>query len=823
MKNLFSLVLCIATGVVVCAQARNLVDGDGFSGQKPETLQSIAQQFAAPSDAYKPHVWWHWLGSNYSREGVTKDLQAMKESGIGGVVIFNAPSWLDPEQNPWPRQTYRSEAYWDVLGHALAEAKRLNMTVGIHNSPGWSTTGGPWISPEQGMQRVAFRTVKTGGAKTVTLHLPEPEIEGKAAGYYKDEAVMAVRAGEKLSSDDILDISAYFVDGALNWQAPEGEWTIYRFGYCPTMQRSHPAPEDVADISFEADKMNTEATVIHWNHVLNPLKERFEKYIGTTFQDIWIDSYEAWGQNWSVNFRQDFIRMKGYDPVKQIILAYERGDDILDKQSHGIQEMKDHFSPESNVFLKDYAEVIHQLFLNCWQTGKEMIHRAGFRFCFEPYGSIVDAPFDMVEGIAIADIPVTEFWVHSREISGGELFAKAAAKYRKRIVGAEAFTGMERTCTYTETPAMLKYPADMGYSQGVNHYFLHSWAHNPWDDSFRPGWGFAHYGTHFSRNQTWFEPGKAFFTYLARCQMLLQQGSFISSQSEYLHRRTPDADIFFVRNTGEAAEKQLTFPVTERIPELWDAYTGMIGSTHNWIQKKDGTTVTLRLEKNESLFVIFPCGETAYSKQPEIETVKETFSVMEGSWTITFIPKTGHPSFRRTFPKLLDFSRQNDEDVKYFSGTAVYEQKIKIKDADLKNGKRITIDLGEVYDMAELEINGAKAGVLWLPPFRADITSFLKAGQNTLKISVTNTWVNRLIGDEQYPEDFEWTDKNQGLRAMKGLPEWFVRGLPRPTKERKAFTPWYYFGKDSPLQPAGLLGPVRIDYRDVRVVGHVEK
>jgi hypothetical protein len=127
------------------------------------------------------------------------------------------------------------------------------------------------------------------------------------------------------------------------------------------------------------------------------------------------------------------------------------------------------------------------------------------------------------------------------------------------------------------------------------------------------------------------------------------------------------------------------------------------------------------------------------------------------------------------------------------------------------------LDLGKLHDVAELEVNGKKAGALWAPPYKADVSPLLRAGENTLKVYITNTWVNRLIGDEQHPEDFEWTDKNQGLRAMKGLPEWLVKGEPRPAKERKALVPWYYFSKNSPLTPAGLLGPVTIIYQDVSV------
>ncbi|MDR0745622.1 MAG: family 78 glycoside hydrolase catalytic domain [Mediterranea sp.] len=785
--------------------------------QEEETLQSLARQFASPADKYKAHAWWHWMGANFSKEGIGKDLRAMKEAGIGGVVVFNAPAWLDTAKNPWPWQTYRSDAYWDALEVALQTSKDLGMEVGIHNSPGWSTTGGPWIKPGQGMQAVAFSITKLKGGRTVRAVLPNPK-EGEAtAVYFKDVAVMAIRDRKPVTAADIVDVSAFFEKGILTWEAPTGDWTIYRFGYAPTMQHTHPTPEDVADSSLEVDKMNPEATKEHWTNVLGPLRKRFGKYIGTTFNSIWIDSYEARDQNWSPNFREDFIRLKGYDPVRQIILACQRGDNLLNPEMNGIHTPRPAFAEETNRFLQDYAEVINRLFLNCWAMGKELVNEAGFSLCFEPYGSIWDAPFDLTEGIGIADIPVTEFWVHSHEVSGGTDFATAAARSGKRIVGAEAFTGMEATCTFTETPAMLKRPADMGYAAGCNRYYLHSWAHNPLDDTFRPGWSFAHYGTHFGRNQTWFEPGKAFFTYLARCQMLLQQGAMISTDGFILQRSLPEAEIFFVRNPYDAAEKEYAFPVTGRVPELWDAYTGTIRSTTHWRQDGNKMYVALRLEKDESVFVVFTAQKGAYPVQPEAEALKETATPLHGNWKVTFHPKTGEASFTQTLTGLVDLSKQKDKRLSYFSGTAVYETTFTVSARDLQDGKRLTIDLGELYDLAELEINGKKAGVLWMPPYKADISAFVRDGENILQVHITNTWVNRLIGDEQYPADFDWTDKNQGLRAMTGLPDWLVKGQPRPVKERKAFVPWYYFGKDSPLLPAGLLGPVTIARQDVPV------
>jgi hypothetical protein len=96
-----------------------------------------------------------------------------------------------------------------------------------------------------------------------------------------------------------------------------------------------------------------------------------------------------------------------------------------------------------------------------------------------------------------------------------------------------------------------------------------------------------------------------------------------------------------------------------------------------------------------------------------------------------------------------------------------------------------------------------------------EITEFLNPGDNLLEIDVTNNWANRLIGDERFEPDFKWgEDRGPSLgRAMEAFPDWFVKGEPRPSKDRKTFVIWSYFREDSPLQPAGLLGPVTLSIR----------
>lgn len=103
-------------------------------------------------------------------------------------------------------------------------------------------------------------------------------------------------------------------------------------------------------------------------------------------------------------------------------------------------------------------------------------------------------------------------------------------------------------------------------------------------------------------------------------------------------------------------------------------------------------------------------------------------------------------------------------------------------------------------NLAKVKLNGVNLGVIWTAPWRVDITSTLKEGDNNLEIEVANLWVNRLIGDENYPDD--------GIRDGQ-WPEWIEKGTPRPSK-RFTFTTWKYYNKDSPLLSSGLLGPVTI-------------
>ncbi len=175
-----------------------------------------------------------------------------------------------------------------------------------------------------------------------------------------------------------------------------------------------------------------------------------------------------------------------------------------------------------------------------------------------------------------------------------------------------------------------------------------------------------------------------------------------------------------------------------------------------------------------------------------------------GAWSVQFQPNLGAPD-RITLATLMSLSEHENPGVKYFSGTATYEKTIAIPRALLSRGKRLYLDLGRLEVMARVTLNGRKLGTFWKPPFRIDITDIAKVGDNKVAIEVVNLWPNRLIGDEQLPEDSERNPDG----TLKRWPQWVLDGKPSPTG-RFTFTSWRLWRKaDQPLK-SGLIGPVTL-------------
>jgi hypothetical protein len=130
--------------------------------------------------------------------------------------------------------------------------------------------------------------------------------------------------------------------------------------------------------------------------------------------------------------------------------------------------------------------------------------------------------------------------------------------------------------------------------------------------------------------------------------------------------------------------------------------------------------------------------------------------------------------------RLTDWSRNADAGVKYFSGAGSYTRTIEAAPEWFRKGARLWIDLGDVKNLAVVEINGKNLGELWHTPYRVDVTNALKPGENQITVTVVNSWVNRLIGDQQ------------------------------PGATKVTFADVKPYKASSPLLPSGLIGPVTV-------------
>jgi hypothetical protein len=251
----------------------------------------------------------------------------------------------------------------------------------------------------------------------------------------------------------------------------------------------------------------------------------------------------------------------------------------------------------------------------------------------------------------------------------------------------------------------------------------------------------------------------------------------------YSHRTLDGTEIYFVSNQSDRPVTiKPQFRVKGLQPELWDALTGETRLLPAFEQKDETTLVPLRLEAGGSAFVVFrqkgsPTAGDAAANYPETEVRIP----VNGSWKVRFESDTVKrgPSETVAFDELQDWTQSEDERIRYYSGTATYSAKITAD--NLADHKKWYLDLGKVSVMAKVKINGQYAGGVWTAPYRVNVTPYLKQGENTLEIEAVNTWVNRIIGDMNLPDE--------------------------QRKVRPNYNSWQ---ANSPLMSSGLLGPVEL-------------
>ena len=796
----------------------------------------LEKTFSHPPDAARPEVLWMWMGGNVSKDGITRDLAALKDAGYGGATVFSLADVCTPwagiiSNCPTPEIVTFTAPWWKMVRHAAGEARRLGLNFGVHNCAGYESSGGPWITPELSMQEIVWSETKFSGPgkfsgmlmkpqpnlranQPYPVHNPnngrleKPEVPARRT-FFRDVAVLALPASGVAAREQIFDLSDRLAeDGKIEWDAPPGDWVIYRFGHTTMGTMLQPCQWEA--IGLECDKMSRTAVEFHMDHIIGDARKHLGDLVGNGFNFFHFDSYEARTPGWTPKMHEEFRARRGYDLTTFL--------PTLAKRTVGS-------AADTKKFQKDFEQTIYDLYReNYFPVIENKLHAAGLKFMCEPYGG----PWNPAEVVPHVDRIVTEFWTHGGRYDPFELAPTVAAVRAagRNIIEAEAYTGDPADSEWNETPAWLKPIGDAAFCDGVNRMVLHRFTHQPWGDKFKPGVVMGQWGTHFDRTQTWWEQGKAWVKYLQRCQAVLQWGKIATNdfalvslkageQLKSIHRSDGASDAYFVANLARTnGAARCAFGVVGRQPELWNPVTGEMRDLAEYEIKDGKTIVPLEFAAAESCFVVFRKSIPPLSKTIgvgnflKLKTIGEVTNV----WQVKFDPKWGGPKKAVTFATLDDWSKRSEPGIKFYSGAASYMTTFDFPKAE--SGKRkaeIYLSLGTVKDLAHVRLNGHDLGVVWTAPWRLDIASVVKSKNNKLEIEIVNCWANRLIGDEQEPPDCEWGKGDMGHGGpLKAFPGWLINGTPRPSAGRFTFTTWNYFTKGSRLLPSGLLGPVRL-------------
>jgi hypothetical protein len=654
MKKTLLYIVCFVAILVSCQNEQRKTNS------KKEI--SLEAEFKNPPQTSKPRTWYHINSGNASKEGFTKDLKAIKEAGIGGVLVFNVSMGL-PEGDV----KYNSQEHRDILTHAAKECEKLGLSFGVHNCDGWTSSGGPWVAPENAMKVIVHSEQIAKGGNEIELKLAQPPARHN---FYKDIAVVAYPAlktelidaqteaiitssdsgfyaklatdkqtnthanlkakqwvqfdygkphtiqsvsvfinkrkgrlkllksndginftlAKKLNEERIGKDECYFKEhfkpitaryfrlvsdldtgiyemqlsanyslgneleftsyrrrkrpignpdkhtfinkkdiivltdkmdknGILKTTLPEGNWTIMRFGFTASGATNEPASD--AGTGLEIDKFSKKALKIHYDAFVGKLIKQAKIDAPNALQYVEIDSYEVGPQNWTDDMEAIFEEKFNYDFVPFLPL-------FVGKYIEDVATI--------DAVFWDMKRLVSDLMVtNYFDYFTELCHNDGLISYIEPYGFV--GPFNSLDAGRSADIPMGEFWLgkpnnHKRAaVSSGHI-------YGKNIISAEAFTSTKLNWSFH--PALAKEKGDYEWTNGVNEYMFHRFAHQS-NTHVKPGMSMSFVGSHIDRTQTWWEnAAPSWFQYLARGSYLLRQGNPVVDLLVFVGDRAPN-------------------------------------------------------------------------------------------------------------------------------------------------------------------------------------------------------------------------------------------------------------------------------------------
>jgi hypothetical protein len=326
--------------------------------------------------------------------------------------------------------------------------------------------------------------------------------------------------------DDVIDLTPYVKNGTLSWDAPEGNWRIFRFGFSLTGKTNHPASPEATGL--EVDKLDPKAITEYFNNYLKTYVDATGGKLGKGgIEYLLTDSYEAGPQTWTWNMQEEFRTRKGYDLLRWM---------------PALTGMVLNNTEETERFLFDWRRTIGDMMAEYhYDLQNEILKPYGMKRYTESHENFRANLSDGMDCKRYAEVPMSAFWM---DYNNGKVFnprfeadvresASVAHIYGQNIAAAESFTSDGfRDGAWVFSPAILKPTADAALASGLNRFVIHTSPHQPVDDKV-PGLGLGKYGQWFDRHQTWADQARSWTDYLSRSCYLLQQGRFVADIAYY--------------------------------------------------------------------------------------------------------------------------------------------------------------------------------------------------------------------------------------------------------------------------------------------------
>ena len=572
-RFIYLIILLVLTSILYsCKQTDRgqMISAPGIS------MENLREGFFNPPDDARPWVYWINMDGHFNMEGITADLEAIRDAGLGGILFMEVDLGV-----PRGDIHYMSPEWQNHLKHAINECERLGLEFSLITGPGWTGTGGPWMKAEQSMQHLLSSTVEVRGPAAFNQVLPvpglqvsrfhiqqtpetlqeinswledvalfafpecDPSIEdiSEKALYNRDPYTSMVgvkpylptyadypdpEKGKTIEPATVIDLTGKLDDeGRLVWEVPEGEWTILRMCSRSTGAISRPAP--LAGVGLESNKFDTTALNHHFEEYVVKLldimgthdRQEFPKTGWTTLQ---FESWEMSSQNWSSNFREEFQYRRGYDLWSYL--------PVLSGRVVGNPELSERFLWDLRQTSQDLIIEFHMEHL------KKKAHEHGLQLHIEPHD--MNPTTDMLLA-SVGDVPMAEFWRnHFNSAFSVHQASSTGHIYDKPVVAAEAFTSF-MTC-WNLYPHIMKNQGDWAFSTGINRFVFVRFTHQPWQDQW-PGMAFGPHGTHWDRTQTFWPLLNDYHRYLSRCQFMLRQGDFVADICYLLPEGAPNVFV----------------------------------------------------------------------------------------------------------------------------------------------------------------------------------------------------------------------------------------------------------------------------------------